>query len=391
MDEQLEIPATIKFSIPFDRITSLINPEWFVKNDSEDDVVLEPVRGSDGSVHIPEKIVKNSIGAVTYSDGTTETETEEVDYLEDREILRVEGIALMPGVYVGMNGLEAQYDHDVIIADGPDLTGRPVGQMHQKDNSGYVHTTDVHEVTAELRIFTEIYDQEAIQGVKSGKYTGFSIDTKVWGYYQGSRFIVKKIDFLNGRVDLVDRPACQKCLILDASNAPISTQQRSRDDNMTKEIPTEEYESLLAAKAELEQVKIKQAAETEAKIVGLIKQIKGKHSTFSANDYLKVATTSEQKVAMLEALNEQLTEPIIVDEEAEDITPPASGTDVAQSSEPREIELSSHDVESFLAEQFMTHFNTDVGLLKGIDADFAESYNSLIPEEARKLLETAGE
>jgi hypothetical protein len=373
--EQLEIPenATIKFSIPFETITSLIPLSVFApKQTDEDDIVPETI-----------------INATVIKDEPT-VETEEVDYLEDREVLRVEGIALMPGVYTGMNGLEAQYDHEVILKDGPDLTGRPVGQMHAKNNSGYVHTTDVHEVTAELKIFTEIYDQEAIQGVKSGKYTGFSIDTKVWGYYQGSRFIVKKIDFLNGRVDLVDRPACQKCLILDATNTPISTQQRNRDDDMV-DISKEEHEVLLAAKAELEQVKITQAAETEAKIVNLVKEIKAKHTTFSAEDYLKVATGSEAKVAMLEALNEQLKEPQIIDEEAEDLNPPTSGTQATQASAPTEIELTSYDVEAFLSEQFMTHFNTDVGLLKGIDADFAQTYDSMIPEEARKLLEAAGE
>lgn len=372
MDEQLEIPATIKFSIPFEKITSLIPLSMFApKQTDEDDIEGEVV---------------------------TQTE-EEVDYTMDIEILRVEGIALMPGVYTGMNGLEAQYDHDVILADGPDLTGRPVGQMHEKDNAGYVHTTDVHEVTAELKIFTEIYDQEAIQAVRSGKYTGFSIDTKVWGYYQGKRFIVKKIGFSEGRVDLVDRPACQKCLILDASNAPTSTVQSepievqvtNRDDKEMVEISKEEHEALLKAKEEFEKVKIAQAAETEAKIVTLIKQCKTKHPTFSAEDYLKVATSSEQRVAMLEALNEQLKEPQVADEEADDLPAPPSGTQVIQSSEVPEIEVSTHDVEAFLKKQFMEHLNTDIGLLKGIDETFANAYDSIVPEEARQLIEFAGE
>jgi len=368
MDEHLEIPATIKFMIPFEKITSLIDPNWLIRNDDEDDNTTTDV-----------------------------TQTEEVDYTVDREILIVEGIALMPGVYTGMNGLEAQYDHDVIIQDGPDLTGRPVGQMHEKDNAGYVHTTDVHEVTAELKIFTEIYDQEAIQGVRSGKYTGFSIDTKVWGYYQGSRFIVKKIGFTEGRVDLVDRPACDKCLILDASEATTSAAQlepiqvENRDDTKMVEITQEEHEALLKIKGDYEQVQINQAAETEAKIVTLIAEVKRKHATFNPDSYLKVATDSKQRVAMLEALNEQLKEPIVVDEEAEDITPPASGTIVTQSSEPREIEISSYDVESFLNQQFMEHLNTDISLLKGIDETFANAFNSLVPEEARQLIDFAGE
>lgn len=374
MDEQqLEIPATIKFTIPFEKITSLIPLEFFKPPDTDEDDIRVEI-----------------------------AENQEADYMSDMEIMRVEGIALMPGVYTGANGLEAQYDHEVIIEYGPDLTGRPVGQMHTTDDGGYVHTTDVHEVTAELKIFTEIYNQKAIQGIRSGKYTGFSIDTKVWGYYQGTRFIVKKIDFLEGRVDLVDRPACQKCLILDTSVAPTSTtlsepdvkievQVINRDEPKMVDITTEEHESLLAAKAELEKVKITQAAETEAKIVNLIKEVKGKHSTFSADDYLKVATSSEAKVAMLEALNEQLKEPTIVDEEAEDITPPASGTIVAQSSEAREIEVTSYDVEAFLKQQFMEHFNTDIGLLKGIDEAFAGAYDSLVPEEARQLVDLAGE
>ena len=150
-------------------------------------------------------------------------------------------------------------------------------------------------------------------------------------------------------------------------------------------------EALLKIKADYEQVKIKQAAETEAKIVNLIKEVKGKHSTFSADDYLKVATSSEAKVAMLEALNEQLKEPTIVDEEAEDITPPASGTQVAQSSEVREIEVSTYDVKTFLKQQFMEHLNTDIGLLRGIDETFATAYDSMIDEEARNLVDLAGE
>ncbi len=377
MSEQLEIPATIKFSIPFEKILAQIPLSPFMPH--ADDTVDEDADG-------PEKR------------GVHQSE-EEVDYLEDREILRVEGIALMPGVYVGQNGLEAQYDHEVIQQDGNDLTGRPVGQMHEKDNAGYVHTTDVHEVTAELRIFTEVYDQEAIQGIRSGKYTGFSIDTKVWGYYQGSRFIVKKIGFLEGRVDLVDRPACQECLILDASEVPTSTAQleqlevqvTNRDDKEMVDISKEDHESLLAAKAELEQVKINQAAEMEAKIVKLIKEVKGKHPTFEPDGYLGVATDSQVRVAMLEALNEQLKEPTITDEEAEDITPPASGTQVAQSSEAREIEVSTYDVEAFLKQQFKEHLNTDIALLKGIDEFFAESYESMLPEEARQLIEFAGD
>jgi len=295
-----------------------VQPEWFKPKDTDEDEIQE---------------IKSS-----------EYEGEdEIDYNKDFPVMKVVGYALMPGVYIGQNGLEAQYSHEVIWQDGLDLTGRPVGQMHEKDNAGYVHTVEIDEITAKQMIYTEIYDSEAQEKIRNKEYTGFSIDTKVWGYYQGSRFIVKKIDFRNGRVDLVDRPACQECLFLSVEEPTSTVQQEIKvthkdECDMTDEvtISKERLESLLKAEKDLEQEKIKQAAKVEADIVKLVKEIKVKHATFSAEDYLKVATTSEQKVAMLEALNMQLGDVEIEDDKAEDINSPP--TQVTQSAEPRPSE-----------------------------------------------------
>ena len=44
MDEQLEIPATIKFSIPFEKITSIIPLEMFTpRQTDEDDIVTTDI------------------------------------------------------------------------------------------------------------------------------------------------------------------------------------------------------------------------------------------------------------------------------------------------------------------------------------------------------------
>jgi len=351
--DSLEIPVTLKF--PWAKVEEV---QRFLQLPPKEVVITDPA----------EQTVRMDF------------DIQQTEYDEDMQMLRVGGYCLMPGVYTGMNGLVAEYSHEVIRQDGLDLTGRPVGAMHVKGNSGYVESVEIEEISAKMYIETMIWDKEDIAKVQNKEYTGFSIDTKVWGYDEGPRFVVMRIGFTEGRVDLCDRPACRECLFLSKDNIA-----QNKKDNEMVDISKEELERLKGLETELEQTKIKQAADKEVEIVTLIKSVQLKNPTFDAEGYLKAGKDADTKIAMLKTLDEALGK--FVDESEPDSIPaPDVGVKATQAAP--EIELDFYDVEKFISQQFKEILFLDDSLL--LDEDFKKSYKELLEEEARDLINASG-
>jgi len=355
LPDKIEIPVTLSFP-------------WSVIKEAAEFLQVTPSQ------------VEGLIEDETEQNMAIEAKITHSEYDEDLRMLKVQGLCLMPGIYTGMNGLRAEYSHEVILQDGFDLTGRPVGAMHVKGNSGYVEAVEIDEISAYMHIDTMVYDTEDIIKVQNGTYTGFSIDTKVWGRDEGSTFVVMRIGFSEGRVDLVDRPACEDCLFL--SNEIVQKEVV----NMT-DITDEELAELRKAKEDLEKLQIKQAAQNEVKIIKLIKEIKSNgHVTFNAEEFLKASKDTNQKIVMLETLMAELPEKAT--EEPDPISAPDTGTgrDVTQSIP--EIEIDSHDVKTFIRNQFKDVLRLDATDV--FDDPFRESFEALLEEESRELINAAG-
>jgi len=130
-------------------------------------------------------------------------------------ILQVEGSAIMPGVFTGMDKIPTEFSELVVAKARSQLVNKPSfayghgEDIGQSQTVGFVTATDLQD--GKLRVKGYIFDNMAIEDIKANKIRGMSIDAAAKVTNEKGKDIVHDFDLF--RVALVTKPACPTCVI----------------------------------------------------------------------------------------------------------------------------------------------------------------------------------
>lgn len=162
-------------------------------------------------------------------------------------LLQIEGTAIMPGVFTGLDHIPTEFQQKVIQEAHRQLQSKPpICAGHgmgngETANIGIVTHTELAKDGRWL-IKGLIWDDQAINLIRSGKTKGLSIEaaSEVENIKDMQR--IANFDLL--RVALVSRPACEACII----NSAKEVKNLSKEENTKVPAPRETRGKYLGAK-----------------------------------------------------------------------------------------------------------------------------------------------